>query len=250
MKRIKIIIASAMLMLSCSMALADDYTVGLKKMIEANALESVNMETIQKMTSDKSIRGKVLDKVVERAASCYRENMSVDEFKSMVEFCTNQEYVDLRNRLDAIVTKDFEADFENFLTDEYLNFITMNILAGKKCETTAKAKCSPEYDAEIETFLEISSIKNVMDGILPAITASIMMEVENQPNAKELKPQMEKAVQELCNVINKDLTTLIGNALIKNVPLEDLKKYDSITQQPFYANMKKANAALAANILT
>ena len=245
------IIASALLLLSCSVSSEDNYVVGLKKMMSSNAMESVDMESITKLTNGKSVTvEQVQDMFVEQMATYYRENMSLDEFNSMVEFCTSPEYIEVKERVSELGFKNMETDMENICSESNMNSLTTNILSGKECETTPKLACSPEYDAEIETFLELSNFDGIMNGILPLITESIMAEAEVSPNSEELKPVMEKMVEELCKVLIQECKVSVANSLISNVPIEDLKKHNSIKKQPFYANMQKANAALAANIVT
>lgn len=64
-----------------------------------------------------------------------------------------------------------------------------------------------------------------------------------------MKPVIEKMVDELCNILTEECKISVCNSLIRNVSIEDLKKHNSITEQPFYPNMNKASAALASNII-
>ena len=250
MKGIKFIIASAMFMLSCSMVFADDYTVGLKKMFESNALESVDMSAINELTQGKSITTEqVVDMFVEHIAPYYRENMSLEEFNAMVEFCTAPEYVEVKNRVATLGTQNLEKDMEIIFSESKINAIVTDILSGKKYKTTAKAACSPEYDAEIATFLELANFDGVMNGILPGIKESMMKEAEGSPEAAQMKPVIEKMADELCNILTEEGKISVCNSLTRNVSIEDLKRHNSITEQPFYPNMNKASAALASNII-
>ena len=251
MKGIKFIIATAMFMLSCSMVFADDYTVGLKKMFESNALESLDMSAIDKLTQGKSITTEqVMDMFVEQCAPYYRENMSREEFNAMVKFCTDPEYIEVKNRVSTLGTQNLEKDIEKFFSESKNKAIVTDILSGKKYKTTAKAACSPEYDAEIATFLELSIFDGIMNGILPVLKESMMKEAEGDPEAEQMKPVLEKVADELCNILTEECKISVCNSLIRNVSIEDLKKHNSITEQPFYPNMNKASAALAANIVT
>ena len=243
MKDIKIIFVAALLMLICPMTFADNYTVGLRKLMDANSKRIFNMDTFTNGSESDSIANEQMKTmVIDILASCYRKNMPENEFNQMVEYCNNPEHLELDNRIQDIIQNDMQIQMQENL-EKKLNEWMAILIAGEEPELTKRMNCSQEFEEETKKVFEDSNL-DVMKNMLFPFLAQLINQGTN--NGQE---DTKIVIQKLLDCLMAETKIMTSNTLIKKISIEDLHEYNKITEQPFYANMQKAKAEFMDNIV-
>ena len=231
----KTLITLAALLLNVSFAMADVYSEGLKKMMNAGAL-SLNLEKLRSTFPDNGQASAGLDRLddmVEIIAPYYRKNMSETEFTQMVDYQLQPEILAIQKSMLGNVN-DIGAMMQGMMDK------VMTIAQGGNAEPIAEKDASPVLKEKIHRYFEMMDVKNTVTSSMKSVKQVVLSQAAGNPQNE----QMITVFDRITNYMENNVSALLANIFVEKVSEESLDACLKMSDQPFFPAMKRANKAM------
>lgn len=227
----KIVLLLVLFLSSVSLTVkADMYTDGLKKIV-SEGMSAYNMDDMVTALRNAGVSEETLsveditDITVAVMAIYYRKCFTVEQFEQYMAFYSQPEMAALTKK-NVQFTQLFQEKLNTFLAS------TMAQVQKGKFPSDVKAvRCSKDYKADFEKYWDFSN----MDFAVSALTNVLEQSFANE-NA-----QAKAVGQMIIAYIERNMPVVTRNTLLDVMNEEDLKKYLTVTEQPFYESLTKVN---------
>ena len=231
----KTLITLVALLLNFSCAMADVYSEGLKKMLEAGAL-SIDLEKIRGAfpgNGQESAGVGGLDGVVEIIAPYYRQNMTETEFAQMVDYQLQPEILAVQKSLLGNVN-DFGSMMQGMIDK------VMTIAQGGSVGPIAEKDANPALKEKIHRYLDMMDLENAVASSMKSAKQVALSQAAGNPQNE----QMMTVFDRVTTYIEDNIRAILVNLFIEKVSEESLDVCLKISDQPFFPAMRKANKAM------
>jgi len=250
----KIFLLVTMILFAAQGVFADEYTKQLEKMMRAGVVAGTSTATssfddiaaISPQLKEYVNDGLIPD-MAKIMAPYYRENCSKKEMKQMTEYFTSENNIDLIKKMVS------SAQTNNTKMQEQLAPAIQSLMSGGTPNALEQMECSKEYEVALNKLVEIMSIEKMAKGSGDAIgkvfqsTMQIMTRMlENMGEAdagsqvNDAIAQMEAPMKAMGEYLNGNMITIVKNAYIQSLSIEDIQKLSEIEKESFYPAYKRA----------
>lgn len=232
----KILITLLSFLLQATIAMADIYTDGLKKLSDAGAISVI--EGLQGQL-DPTQQGKVKDafeKSVEVMADYYRKNMTESEFRQYVDFQLQPEMVQAtRNVMGNVAAA--QKTIMNHMAPAL-----MAISQGQTPSNIPHSQCNPTKLRKILRYLDINGTDKTLATSMSSTKAIIANEMA-KGSAADKEKKMDY-INRLFDYLNRNVKTVVVNTMIETASESDIDTFLSIEKQPFFPSYEKTLDAM------
>lgn len=228
---------------------ADGYSDGITKLINSDAMGSFNAKMFEQMSQIPSvnagyIQGQFKTDAVEWLAGHYRKNMSEKEFGDMISFFMQPEVLAIQKKVIAAAASSQGQEAMQSLMPQMQALMT-----GGTPEDLKEPNCDPQLKKEILHWLEINNSAESMKASLNC-AKGLLSDMAPEGVSADQMEMMAKMMDGMFSFMEKNMNTLLLNALVGKVDLKDMQTLNAVEKKPFFASYKKANASLASDMST
>ena len=231
----KTLITLVVLILNVSCAMADVYSEGLRKMMDAGvfAVSPDNLKLPALSDGQPLIKADVFDNMVEIIAPYYRDNMTETEFTQMVDFQMQPEIIAIQKSLLG------KLDDLGVVIEGMQDKI-MVVAQGGKADPIAEKDADPRLKEKIHRYLDVMDTKNTVTASMKSVRQMLMSHAENNPMSEHMMAVYDR----ITGYVADNISAVLTNIYIDNATEKSLDVCLTISDQPFYPAMKKANEAM------
>ena len=224
---------------------ADNYTDGLMKLMNSEAVAIVNAKMVQMEGKLPNVNGDYLQNqfktdAVEWMAGHYRKNMSEKDFNDMISFFLQPEVLSVQKKVVAAAVSG--------KAEELLRPQMQTLVMGGTPEDLKEPDCDPQLKKELLRWMEINGTSEGMKASLNAIKGILPDMAGNLP--EEQKAMMTKMMDGMFTFMENNLSTIVLTAMVGKVDLKDMQVLNAVENKPFFESYKKANLSVAGDIST
>lgn len=250
----KIFLLVTMILMVAQGVFADEYTKQLEKMMRAGVVAGTSTATssfddIAALSPQlkEYVNDGLIPDMAEIMAPYYRENCSKKEIKQMTEYFTSESNIDLIKKMVS------SAQTNNTKMQEQLAPVIQSLMSGGTPKDLEQMECSKEYEVALNKLVEIMSIEKMAKGSGDAIgkvfqsTMQMMtrmlvnMGVEDAGSqVSDAMAQMEAPMKAMGEYLNGNMITVIKNAYIQKLSIEDIQKLSEIEKESFFPAYKRS----------
>ena len=248
MKTRIILLFIAALLMQFTTVSADNYTDGIIKLMDNEALSTFNTEMVEKMSQTSAFdadyfKSQFKTDIAEWMADHYRKNMPENEFNEMVSFFMQPEVLEIQKKiLSAVSSSQGGAEVSQQLLPR-----VQALVMGGPVEDLQEPDCDPELKKEILRWLDDNC---TTEGMKAAIAAAKNIVGDNAlANATEdQKVKATDLIDRVFSFFERNMTQLLMMSMVGKVDLHDLQVLNSIEKEPFFENYKKTNLSMASDL--
>lgn len=222
---------------------ADNYTDGLTKLMNSEAIAIVNSQILQTKSAPNvnadSLRNKFKTDALELLAGHYRKNMTEKDFNDMVSFFMQPEVLSAQKRV--------VSAFISQKSTEKLALQVIMINIGVTPQNLKEPDCDPKLKKELLSWLEINGAREALKATCDAVVALLHAGVPDNISEEE-KAMMMKKTDVLSSFLKKNMDACLLDEMVGKVDMKDLLVLKTIENMPFYESYKKANQSAASDI--
>ena len=224
---------------------ADNYTDGLMKLMNSEAVAIVNAKMVQMEGKLPNVNGDYLQNqfktdAVEWMAGHYRKNMSEKDFNDMISFFLQPEVLSVQKKVVAAAVSG--------KGEELLRPQMQTLVMGGTPEDLKEPDCDPQLKKELLRWMEINGTSEGMKASLNAIKGILPDMAGNLP--EEQKAMMTKMMDTMFSFMEKNVGTILLTSMVGKVDMKDMQVLNTVESKPFFASYKKANLSVAGDIST
>ncbi len=220
---------------------ADNYTDGITKLMENEAIATLNAKMFDQYSKLPNVNAEYLKSqfktdAVEWLSDSYRKSMSEKDFNDMISFFMQPEVLSVQKKVIAC------ASNMDGLQQTLMPQIQAIAMGGTP-EDLKMPDCDPQLKKELLRWLEINCMPEVIKTSMSSAQDVVAdMAPANIPD--EQKAMMKKTVERLSSFMEKNMGAMLLTTMVGKVDLKDLQTLNAIESKPFFASYKKANLAL------
>ena len=228
---------------------ADNYTDGLMKLMNSDALASFNTKMFDQMSQIPSVNagyitGQFKTDAVEWLAGHYRKNMSEKDFGDMVSFFMQPEVLAIQKKVLSAAASSQGQDAMQSLMPQMQALMT-----GGTPEDLKEPNCEPQLKKEILRWLEINnSVENFK--AYQNCAKGLIADMAPEGISADQMEMMAKMMDGMFSYMEKNMNTILLTALVGKVDLKEMQTLNAVEKKPFFASYKKANVSLAGDLST
>ena len=221
---------------------ADNYTDGITKLIENEAIATVNAKMFDQFSKLPDVNGDYLKTqfktdIVEWLSDSYRKNMNEKDFNDMISFFMQPEVLGVQKKMIACAS-DMEAVQQTLMPQ------IQTLAMGGTPEDLKMPDCDPQLKKEFLRWLEINGTSEGLKASMNTVQDLVVdMAPANVP--EEQKAMMKKTVERLSSFMEKNMGAMLLTTMVGKVDLKEIQTLNAIENKPFFASYKKVNLALA-----
>ena len=228
---------------------ADNYTDGLMKLMNSDAIASFNTKMFDQMSQIPSVNagyisGQFKTDAVEWLAGHYRKNMPEKDFGDMISFFMQPEVLVVQKKLiDALATSQGQEAMQSLMPQ------MQALMTGGTPENLKEPDCDPQLKKELLRWLEVSnSVENFK--AYQNCAKGLIADMAPEGISADQMEMMAKMMDGMFSYMEKNMNTILLTALVGKVDLKDMQTINSIEKKPFFASYKKANVSMAGDLST
>ena len=228
---------------------ADNYTDGIMKLMNSEAMASFNAKMFEPMAQIPSVNaGYVTNQLktdaVEWLAGHYRKNMSEKDFGDMVSFFMQPEVLAIQKKVLSAAASSQGQDAMQSLMPQMQALMT-----GGTPEDLKEPACDPQLKKEMLHWLEINNATDGMKASLDCAKGLVANMAPDGVSADQME-MMANMMDGMFSFMEKNMNTLILTALVGKVDLKDMQTLNAVEKKPFFASYKKANDSATKDMST
>lgn len=228
---------------------ADNYTDGIMKLMNNDAMASFNTKAFEQMSQIPSVNsgyltGQFKTDAVEWLAGHYRKNMSEKDFGDMISFFMQPEVLAIQKKVLSAAASSQGQDAMQSLMPQMQALMT-----GGTPEDLKEPSCDPQLKKEILRWLEINNSAESVKASMNCAKGLVADMAPEGVSADQME-MMAKMMDGMFSFMEKNMNTLILTALVGKVDLKDMQTLNAVEKKPFFASYKKANASLVGDMST
>lgn len=228
---------------------ADNYTDGVIKLMENEAISIVNTKMFDQATQAPNVnadyvKNQMKADMVEWVAEHCRKTMSEKDFNDMVAFYMDPEVLAAQKKIVSAAASSQGQEFAQTLMPQM-----MTLMQGGTPEKLQMPECDPELKKALLRWIDVSGsvdgvkasmgcIKNMVADMVPA----------NVP--EEQKQQMTKMMDGLFSYMGDNAKEILMMSLVGKVDLKDVQVFSAMENKSFFPAYKKLNASMASDVST
>ena len=221
---------------------ADNYTDGVTKLMENEAIATLNermFDQFSKLPDVNSAYFKTQFKTdaIEWLADSFRKNMKEKDFNEMVSFFMQPEVLKVQKKVISCAV-DMNSVQQTLMPQ------IQAIAMGGPPEDFKMPDCDPKLKKELLRWLEINGMPEIFKTSMNSATNMVAdMAPRNIP--EEQMAMMKKTMESLASYMEKNMGAILLTSMVGKVDLKDMQTLNAIEKKPFFASYKKVNLALA-----
>ena len=228
---------------------ADNYTDGMMKLINNEAVAIVNTQMVEQASKSPNanldyLQNQFKTDVVEWLAGHYRKNMSEKEFGDMISFFMQPEVQAIQKKaIAAAISSQGQEAIQSLMPQ------MQALMTGGTPEDLKEPNCDPQLKKEILHWLEINNMEGIMKASMNCAKGIAADHMPEGIPADQME-MMAKMMDGMFSFMEKNMNTLVLTALVGKVDLKDVQTLNAIEKKPFFASYKKTNASLTNDFST
>ena len=229
---------------------ADNYSDGIKKLMNNEALASFNAKTFEQMSQLPGakadyLKNQLITDAVEWVADHCRKNMSEKDFNDMVSFYMQPEVQAVQKKFNAAAASSQGQDAMQSIIMPQMQAL----MSGGTPEDLKEPDCDPQLKKEILRCLENSNTAEYMKA---SLSCARKIATEHFPDGipADQMEMMAKMMDGMFSFMEKNINTIILTTLVGKVDLKDMQTLNAVEKKPFFASLKKTNASMASDMPT
>ena len=229
---------------------ADNYTDGLAKLMNNEAVANYNIKQFEQLTvafgvDADYVKGTFKTDVIDWLASHYRKNMSEKDFEDMISFYMQPKVLSAQKKMISAVNA---AQKDKKIKDLLASKMVV-LLFGGTPDPLKDPKCDPRLKKELLRWMENNSSVEALTAMCKDVVDVSVK--QKYPNASDNeKIMLSPEVTGLLSYMGDNATALLLMAMVEKVGLKDLQTLNAIENKPFFESYKKANLSLANDLPT
>ena len=248
--RIILLFVAALLMQFTTVS-ADNYTDGIIKLMDNEAISTFNTQMVEKMSQTPVVdvdyfKSQFKTDVAEWIADHYRKNMPENEFSDMVSFFLQPEVLAVQKKVLSAIASSQEEEFKQKLFPQM-----MALVMGGTPEDLKEPDCDPELKQEILHWMDVNFVRENLKATIEA-TKSVVADnaLANSKLPEEQKERVTKTVNGVLSFMERNTTPLLMMSLVGNVDLHDMQVLNSMEKEPFFESYRQTNLSLDNDMST
>ena len=229
---------------------ADNYSDGIMKLINNDAIGSFNAKVFEQMSQMPNVNAGYLNNqlktdAVEWLAGHYRKNMSEKDFNDMVSFYMQPEVQAVQKKVLAAAASSQGQDAMQSIIMPQMQAL----MSGGTPEDLKEPDCDPQLKKEILRYLENSNTAENMKASM-SCAKSLVANIAPEGVSADQMEMMAKMMDGMFSFMEKNINTIILTTLVGKVDLKDMQTLNAVEKKPFFASLKKTNASMASDMPT
>ena len=241
----------AALLMQLTTVSADNYTDGITKLMDNEAISSFNTKMFEQLSQTPNVdveyfKSQFKNEAVEWVADHYRKNMSEKDFSDMVSFFLQPEVLAVQKKVLSAIASSQEEEFKQKLFPQM-----MALVMGGTPEDLKEPDCDPELKQEILHWMDVNFVRENLKATIEA-TKSVVADnaLANSKLPEEQKERVTKTVNGVLSFMERNTTPLLMMSLVGNVDLHDMQVLNSMEKEPFFESYRQTNLSLDNDMST
>ena len=251
MKKRVILSFIAALLMQLTTVSADNYTDGITKLMDNEAISSFNTKMFEQLSQTPNVdveyfKFQLKNDAAEWIADHYRKNMPEKDFSDMVSFFLQPEVLAIQKKVLSAVASSQGEEVKQKLFPQM-----MALIMGGTPEDLQEPDCDPELKKEILHWMDVNFAgENFKASIEAAKSVVADNTLANSKLPEEQKERVTKTMNGVLSFMERNTTPLLMMYMVGKVDLHDMQVLNSIEKEPFYESYKKTNLSLANDVST
>ena len=251
MKKRVILSFIAVLLMQLTTVSADNYTDGITKLMDNEAISSFNTKMFEQLSQTPNvdveyIKSQFKNEAVEWIADHYRKNMPEKDFSDMVSFFLQPEVLAIQKKVLSAVASSQGDEIKQKLFPQM-----MALIIGGTPEDLQEPDCDPELKKEILHWMDVNfASENFKASIEAAKSVVADNALANSKLPEEQKERVTKTVNGVLSFMERNTTPLLMMSLVGNVDLHDMQVLNSMEKEPFFESYRQTNLSLDNDMST
>ena len=251
MKKRVILSFIAVLLMQLTTVSADNYTDGITKLMDNEAISSFNTKMFEQLSQTPNVdveyfKSQFENDAAEWIADHYRKNMPENEFSDMVSFFLQPEVLAVQKKVLSAIASSQEEEFKQKLFPQM-----MALIMGGTPEDLQEPDCDPELKKEILHWMDVNfASENFKASIEAAKSVVADNALANSKLPEEQKERVTKTVNGVLSFMERNTTPLLMMSLVGNVDLHDMQVLNSMEKEPFFESYRQTNLSLDNDMST
>ena len=225
---------------------ADNYTDGMMKLINNEAVAIVNTQLVEQASKSPNanldyLQNQFKTDVVEWMADHYRKNMSEKDFNDMISFFMQPEVLSVQKKVIAAAVS---SKAEDLLAPQM-----QTLVMGGTPEDLKEPDCDPQLKKELLRWMEINGTREGMKATFDAIKG-VIPDMAPSGMPEEQKAMVTKMMDGVFSFMEKNIGTIMLTAMVEKVDMNDMQVLNAVESKPFFASYKKANLSAVGDLAT
>ena len=251
MKKRVILSFIAALLMQLTTVSADNYTDGITKLMDNEAISSFNTKMFEQLSQSSNVdveyfKFQFENEAVEWIADHYRKNMPEKDFSDMVSFFLQPEELAIQKKVLSAVASSQGEEIKQKLFPQM-----MALVMGGTPEDLKEPDCDPELKQEILHWMDVNFVRENLKATIEA-TKSVVADnaLANSKLPEEQKERVTKTVNGVLSFMERNTTPLLMMSLVGNVDLHDMQVLNSMEKEPFFESYRQTNLSLDNDMST
>ena len=251
MKKRVILSFIAALLLQLTTVSADNYTDGITKLMDNEAISSFNTKMFEQLSQTPNvdveyIKSQFKNDAVEWIADHYRKNMPEKEFSDMVSFFLQPEELAIQKKVLSAIASSQGDEIKQKLFPQM-----MALIMGGTPEDLQEPDCDPELKKEILHWMDVNFARENFKASIEAAKSVVADNaLANSKLPEEQKERVTKTVNGVLSFMERNTTPLLMMSLVGNVDLHDMQVLNSMEKEPFFESYRQTNLSLDNDMST
>ena len=226
---------------------ADNYTDGVIKLMENEAISIVNTKMFDQATQAPNVnadyvKNQMTADMVEWVAEHCRKTMSEKDFNDMVAFYMQPEVLAAQKKMATAAASSQGQEFAQTLVPQI-----MALMQGGTPEKLQMPECDPELKKALLHWLDVSGSVDGMKASMGCVKALVVdMASANVP--EEQKEMVTKMMDGLFSYMGDNAKEILMMTLVGKVDLKDVQIFSAMENKSFFPAYKKMNASMVNDI--
>ena len=249
MKKRVILSFIAALFMQLTTVSADNYTDGITKLMDNEAISSFNTKMFEQLSQSSNVdveyfKSQFKNEAVEWIADHYRKNMPEKDFSDMVSFFLQPEVLAIQKKVLSAVASSQGDEIKQKLFPQM-----MALIMGGTPEDLQEPDCAPELKKEILHWMDVNFASENFKATIEAAKSVVADNaLANSKLPEEQKERVTKTINGVLSFMERNTTPLLMMYMVGKVDLHDMQVLNSIEKEPFYESYKKTNLSLANDV--
>ena len=251
MKKRVILSFIAALFMQLTTVSADNYTDGITKLMDNEAISSFNTKMFEQLSQTPNVdveyfKFQLKNDAAEWIADHYRKNMPEKDFSDMVSFFLQPEVLAIQKKVLSAVASSQGEEVKQKLFPQM-----MALIMGGTPEDLQEPDCDPELKKEILHWMDVNFARENFKASIEAAKSVVADNaLANSKLPEEQKERVTKTMNGVFSFMERNTTPLLMMYMVGKVDLHDMQVLNSIEKEPFYESYKKTNLSLANDVST
>ena len=230
---------------------ADNYTDGITKLMDNEAISSFNTKMFEQLSQTPNVdveyfKFQLKNDAAEWIADHYRKNMPEKDFSDMVSFFLQPEVLAIQKKVLSAVASSQGGEIMQKLAPQM-----MALIMGGTPEDLPEPDCDPELKKEILHWMDVNFARENFKASIEAAKSVVADNaLANSKLPEEQKERVTKTVNGVLSFMERNTTPLLMMSLVGNVDLHDMQVLNSMEKEPFFESYRQTNLSLDNDMST